>query len=137
MKTPRHQVAAALAQRSLGSINEPKFAEEIAAYLLAERRTSELNSLLRDVMQYRADKGIVEVTAHSAHPLTAGVRADIDKQIRTLYTTAKTVIITERHDPSVVGGIRLELANQQLDLTVRAKLNRFKQLTSQTSQGKE
>ena len=137
MKTPRHQVAAALAKRSLGSVNEPKFAKEIAAYLLTERRTSELNSLLRDVMQYRADKGIVEVTAHSAHPLTAGVRADIDKQIRTLYTTAKTVIIIERHDPSVVGGIRLELANQQLDLTVRAKLNRFKQLTSQTSQGKE
>lgn len=134
MKTPRHQVAAALGTRSLGSVNEPKFAKEIAAFLMTEHRTDELNSLMRDVMQYRADNGIVEVTALTAHPVTAAVRSDIEKQVRALYPSAKTVIVTERHDASVVGGVRLELANQQLDLSVRAKLNRFKQLTAQ---GKE
>lgn len=134
MKTPRHQIAAALARRSLGSVNEPKFAQEIAAYLLTERRSSELDSLLRDVMQYRADNGVVEVSALSAHPLTASVRTDIEKQIRILYPAAKTVVIVAEHDASMVGGVRLELANQQLDLSVRAKLNRFKQLTAQ---GKE
>ncbi|MBC7707998.1 F0F1 ATP synthase subunit delta [Polaromonas sp.] len=134
MKTPRHQVAAALAKRSLGSVNEPQFANEIAAYLLAEHRTAELNSLMRDVKQFRADNGIVEVTALTAHPLTATVRTEIEQQVRALYPSAKTVIVTERHDASVVGGVRLELANQQLDLSVRAKLNRFKQLTVQ---GKE
>ncbi|MDL2342121.1 MAG: F0F1 ATP synthase subunit delta [Patescibacteria group bacterium] len=138
MKTPRHQVAAALATRSLGSINEPAFANEIAAYLLSEHRTAELNSLMRDVMQYRADHGIVEVTALSARPITAVVRTDIEKQVRALYPSAKTVIVTERHDANMVGGVRLELANQQLDLSVRAKLNRFKQLTNQqAAQGKE
>ncbi len=137
MKTPRHQVAAALAKRSLGSVKESDFANEIAAYLLAERRTGELDSLLRDVMQYRADKGVVEVAALTAHPITATVRSDIEKQIRVLYPAAKTVIVTERRDASVVGGVRLELANQQLDLSVRAKLNRFKQLTDHAVQGKE
>ena len=134
MKTPRHQVAAALAQKSLGSINEPKFAKEVAAYLLTERRTGELDSLMRDVMQYRADHGIVEVSALSAHPVTASVRADIEHQMKNLYPAAKQVVINEVHDAGVVGGVRLELANQQLDLSVRAKLNRFKQLTAQ---GKE
>ena len=134
MKTPRHQIAAALAQRSLGSVNTAEFANEIAAYLLTARRTNELNSLLRDVSQYRADHGVVEVMALSAHPITKSVRTDIEQQVRALYPSAKTVIVTERHNATVVGGVRLEFANQQLDLSVRAKLNRFKQLTAQ---GKE
>ena len=134
MKTPRHQIAAVLARRSLGPVDGPKFAQEIAAYLLAARRTSELDSLLRDIMQYRADNGVVEVSTLSSHPLTAIVRTDIEKQIRTLYPAAKTVVIVAEHEASIVGGLRLELANQQLDLSVRAKLNRFKQLTAQ---GKE
>lgn len=128
-KTPRHTVAATLAAKSMGNINEKAFSKAIAAYLLAERRTAEIESLIRDIMQYRADNGIVEVIAVSAHPLTAGTRKDIELQIRTVYPKAKQVIITPQHDETVVGGVRLELANQQLDLSVRNKLNRFKQLT--------
>jgi hypothetical protein len=30
----------------------------------------------------------------------------------------------------VVGGVRIELANEQLDLTVQATLNKFKHLTA-------
>ena len=129
MKTPRHIVAATLAQKSLGKLDERSFAFEIAAYLMAERRTTELDSLLRDIMQFRADHGIVEVIATSAHVLDALAKKDIEAQIRELYPTAKQVVITPQHDDSVIGGVRLELANQQLDLSVRNKLNRFKQLT--------
>ena len=129
MKTPRHIVAATLAQKSLGKLDERSFAFEIAAYLMAERRTTELDSLLRDIMQFRADHGIVEVIATSAHVLDALAKKDIEAQIRELYPTAKQVVITSQHDDSVIGGVRLELANQQLDLSVRNKLNRFKQLT--------
>lgn len=129
-KLPRHQLAAVLAKQSLGQFNEKKFSDEIAAYLLAEGRTGELDSLLRDIMQYRADQGIVEVIAVSAHDLTDKVRKEIEAQIRELYPSAKQIIITEEYDPSVIGGVKIELANQQLDLSVRAKLNRFKQLTT-------
>ena len=130
MAIPRHIIAASLAQRSLGSVNGPRFASEIAAYLLSQHRTSELESLLRDMMQYRADHGTVEVIATSAHPLDTTGKADVEAQVRKLYPEAKRVIITAEHDASVVGGVRLQLANQQLDLSVRAKLNRFKQLTA-------
>jgi len=130
MGIPRHIIAATLAQRSLGSIDKPHFATEIAAYLIDTHRSGELESLLRDIMQYRADHGIVEVIAVSATPLQPNVKTEIETQIRQLYPQAKQVIITPEHDPIVVGGVRLQLANQQLDLSVRAKLNRFKQLTT-------
>lgn len=127
-KVPRHELAKMLAEKFAG-MPAKKLSREIAAYLLAEHRTTELDSLLRDIMQYRADSGTVEVIAASAHELTMKVQRDIEAQVRTLYPAAKKIIISEEHDPNIIGGVKIELANQQLDLSVRSKLNRFKQLT--------
>lgn len=128
-KLPRHELAKVLAERLL-TLPEKRLAAEVAAYLLAEHRTGELDSLLRDIMQYRADHGVVEVAAVSAHDLGANVRRDIEARVRELYPAARTVIISEQRDESLIGGVRIELANEQLDLSIRATLNRFKQLTT-------
>ncbi|GEM_PF-273684 len=140
MKQPRHEIAAAIARRSLSthSVSAAKdLGDEIAAYLLAERRTGDLESLLRDIIQYRADHGIVEVIAVSAFALSDKVRADITAEVRKLQPDAKEIIISHRLDSSVVSGVRLEFANQQLDMSARSKLNKLKQLTQAGSAGKE
>lgn len=131
MKTPRHLVAEQLAKRTLApGLKTTHFSREIAAYLLETGRTGELESLLRDIIQVRAEHGIVEVVAVSAHSLTAKLQADIKHEVRKQYPHAKQVVIAEQLDPSVVAGVRLELPSEQLDLSVRNKLNRFKQLTT-------
>lgn len=131
MKTPRHTIAALLGKRSLTvGLNTKQFSRSIAAYLLENGRTGELDSLLRDVMEYRAEHGVVEVVAVSARGLSPQVQTDIRAQVKRLHPDAKDIIISEVHDPSIIGGVRLELPNQQLDLSVRGKLNRFKQLTA-------
>jgi len=129
MKTPRTRLAGAIADRSLKEGASPKLAQEIAAYLLSEGRVSELNSILRDVQADWANAGYVEVLAASAHALSSEVKANITTRVKALFPAAKQIVVTEVHDPSVVGGVRLNLANQQLDLSVEAKLNQFKQLT--------
>jgi F0F1-type ATP synthase delta subunit len=128
-KIPRHTLASVIAGK-LTAGNEKKLAREAAAYLLSEKRSGELDSLLRDVEQYRADNGVVEVVAVSAFPLDAKARKEIEAKIREVYPQAKQVMITERIDADQLAGVRLELANQQLDLTIRTKLNQFKQLTT-------
>lgn len=125
----RSRLAAVIAERCQQA-GSKELSHEIAAYLLAEGRTGELDSILRDVMQYRADHGIVEVAAVDAHPLSESVKRDITSLIKGLFPAAKQIIISEQIDSNVIGGVRLELANQQLDLSVRSKLNRFKQLTT-------
>ncbi len=130
MKTPRTRIASTLASRTLQQGVSKSLSREIAAYLLSEGRVNELDSVLRDIQADWADAGYVEVIASSAHPLTAGVRADITKQVKQFYPSAKKLIVTEEHDPEIIGGVRLNLANQQLDLSIEAKLNKFKQLTS-------
>ncbi len=129
MKAPRTRLARFIADKTLKSGGSKRFSREIAAYLLTERRTGELESILRDVQYDWAEAGQVEVIASSAHPLTQAVRADITRQIKRIYPQARTVIVSEQHDPEVLGGVRLSLADRQLDLSVEAKLNKFKQLT--------
>lgn len=130
MKTPRTKIASTIADRTLKSGHSTSLAKEIAAYLLAEGRVGELDSILRDVQADWAEAGYVEVLAATAFPLSADVRTSITNQVKSLYPDAKQVIVTEVPDPEVIGGVRLSLANQQLDLSVEAKLNKFKQLTA-------
>lgn len=122
MKTPRHQIARVVADSGFS-------ARPLAAYLLDTGRTGELNSLLRDIQQERIERGTVEVVAVSAFELSEAARRDITERIRQLYPEAERIIVSERRDPGIVAGVRLELPHQQLDLSVRGKLDRFKQLT--------
>jgi len=137
MKVPRHAIAKALVERSLQASSPEelsKLGEEIAAYLLSTRRTGEVDSLMRDMTQYRADRGIVEVIVRSAFPLSEHAEADIVSEVQSIYPQATKVIISHRHDATVIAGVKLEFSNQQLDLSVRNKLNRMKQLTLSPSE---
>lgn len=129
MKIPLHQVAATLVPRTLRpDVSKQRLSQEIAAFLLDAGRTGELESLVRDLIYYRARHGVVEIAAVSARKLSDTVLTDIHKQVQALFPDAKRVIITEELDPAVIGGVKLELVDRQLDLTVRSKLNHFKQL---------
>jgi F0F1-type ATP synthase delta subunit len=130
VKTPRTRIAQTIAAQTLDSGINKDAAKEVAAYLLGEGRVNELDSVMRDVQAAWADAGFVEVIASSAHPLTESIKADITKQVKQLYPNAQQIMVTEHHDQDVIGGVRLSLANQQLDLSVEAKLNKFKQLTT-------
>jgi F0F1-type ATP synthase delta subunit len=100
---------------------------EIAAYLIAEKRVKELDSLMRDVALIRQQQyGITEATATTALPITDEVRLDIKK-----YLKAQNLVLNEQQQPSVIGGLRLEAGDTQLDITVHNRLRKLK-LVSET-----
>ncbi len=129
MKTPRHKISKFVADDTLAHGITKKLGREIAAYLITEHRTNDVDSIVRDVQQYWADDGSVEVTAISAYDISNKVEADIKSEVKKLYPKAKKIIISKQYDPSIIAGVRLELPNQQLDLSVESKLNKFKQLS--------
>jgi len=128
MKTARTAMAGAIAAHTRTDGLSKDYARQIAALLMADGRVGELNSLLRDVQADWAQAGYVEVLAYSAHPLTAASKADIAAQLQPLFPGAERLVVTEVIDPAIVGSVKLRLAHQQLDLSVEAKLNKFKQL---------
>lgn len=128
-KNSRHHLAEVIGERTLGVSEPTQLAREIAAYLLSENLTYELESLVRDVMEYRMKKGVIEAKLVSAHALGREVEADVRKILHDEYPNAKQIRIDQELEPETVGGVRIELPNEQLDLTVRSKLNTFKRLT--------
>ncbi len=130
MKVPRHILAQAIAKRTLHVTDVALLAREIAAYLLAERRVNELESILRDIMQYRMEHGALEAEVVAAHEVTEHVASEVKRILHTAYPNAKNIVVTQRIDTDLIGGLRVDLANEQLDMTVQSKLATFKRITA-------
>jgi F-type H+-transporting ATPase subunit O len=128
MKASRSHIASIIAEDSLKKGFSESEAQSIAAYLMTTKRTTELDSLLRDIRDTWAKHGFVEVTATSAYPLSEKTQQDVTAEVRKLYPDAKHIEIVETLDKSVVGGVRIEFANRQLDLSIQNELNKFKTL---------
>lgn len=108
-----------------------KISEQVAAFLINAGKTSEISSLLRDCTKLRAERdGIVEVDAVTARPLDKDLEKYIEKTTLAHYKDAKKVVIHNRVDPDVIGGVSLSFVNASLDLSIRARLNKLKALTT-------
>jgi F0F1-type ATP synthase delta subunit len=126
----RRELAEVIAERTLDVRDASVLAKEVAAYLLESHHTADVESLIRDIMELRAQKGIVEAVAVSAYELNDEVIADIKRILKEEYPNAKSVHVIRKIDPNVVGGVRVEMANERLDMTVRDKIDTFKRLTA-------
>ena len=126
----RPEIAAVIAERTLHVQDLHSLQHAVAGFLLEQNRVDELDSIMRDVMAYRTAHGHVEVTVVSAYPITADVRAQVLGAVQQEFPGAQSYTINEKIDETVVGGLRIEFDGEELDLTVKAKLNKFKRLTA-------
>ena len=105
-----------------------RLAKRVAAYLIDVGRISELDSVMRDAQEIRAQKyGVVELTVRSANPLNSAQSKQVERVAAKQYGKVKKVTIHKIDDESVVGGANLTLPHTSLDLTVRAKLNQLRE----------
>ncbi len=126
MKQPRHVVVAAVIDRLQTQTDPKRVAKEIAAYVMTENRVSELDSILRDVMAHQAKLGNLEATVSSAHTLTPEVVRDVTALLAQHYPAAKNIRIDTVITPEMVGGLRVTLPHEQLDLSMRTQISNFK-----------
>lgn len=122
----RQDLSEYIGERTLNITDREKLVNEIAAYLLEENLTADLDSIMRDVMQYRLKHGIVEVVVISAHTLSQTDLDDIYNVLKSEYPSAKSYTVDQQIDSNVVGGVKLEFPGSQLDLTIFSRLNLFK-----------
>ena len=123
MAIKRTELAEAILRLKKSSgVERQRLARDVAGYLIAERRTKELNSLLRDIedLEYKQD-GVLEVTATTARPLSAEAK----KEIAQLFD-AKKVRIHEEINEATLGGVRVRALDKVVDLSVQARLQRLR-----------
>ena len=80
--------------------------------------------------QYNDDHGILPVCAATAVALTPEQTRKLTKKLEAL--TGKTVELTNRIDPSVLGGVRLDYSGTRVDGTVKNRLDNIRQLLKNT-----
>ena len=125
MSFSRHALATVIAGDSLRGRFGKRRAEAVAAYLISSGHIHELAPLLRDVAALRLQQGRVEVVATSARTLTPTALRDIRAVVKRHYPGAKQIHITPRIDPALIGGTKLTFGEYELDLSVRARFERF------------
>lgn len=79
---------------------------------------------------YNQDHGILEVTAVTAVPLSADQADRLTEKLKKV--TGKTVDLTNRVDPSCLGGVRLDYDGKRLDDTVSHRLETIGALLKNT-----
>ncbi len=100
--------------------------KQLAAYIIENRIHNQTNEIMDSIQtEYQRKHGIVEATTASVHPLTA----DLKKRVQTIVaekTGANKVVLHELLDPSVLGGVKINAPEMELDLTLKTKLAKLK-----------
>ena len=95
-----------------------------AAWLVSSRQANAASLLERDIASILIERGYVTATAVTATKTSPNIEAKLTAFIRQA-TGAKTVELSTKVEPSVVGGLKLTLPDSELDVTVNAKLRAF------------
>ena len=74
--------------------------------------------------RWNDENGVLDVTVISARPISAAQRSKLSDKLAAFY--GKKIVITEKTDPSVMGGMKIICGDKQLDGTVRTKLDNIR-----------
>ena len=118
----RAQVAAFLADKL--ETNREGGIQSVAAWLVDHKGARQAEYLTRDVARIMGERGYVLARVTTARPLSESARADVEAYIRT-QTNARQVELELSVDPAVMGGVRIELPDSEIDATVRHKLTKL------------
>ncbi len=121
----------------LGLLDEA-FGNDINAYLLNYLKLltekgflREFNSSLKTFRSiYNKDNGIAEAVVVSPMGLKEEEKARLKEKLQSI--TGKSIILTEKTDPEVLGGVRVTVDGKLFDGTVRGRLNELKRRVDET-----
>jgi F-type H+-transporting ATPase subunit delta len=108
---------------SLSSATAENAVKQAAAYLIEAKQKRSAGLLVRDIEELLAENGTVVADITSARPL-----GKEDKALVAKLLDAKELHTRETIDPSVLGGVRIEMAGKQLDATLKHRIDLLKEI---------
>jgi F-type H+-transporting ATPase subunit delta len=121
-KVSRRKIAAVFADELLAGRD---ITDQVAAYLVENRRVREADTIIRDVEAALADRGIMVADVTSAYELSEDSRRAIERFLQA-ETAASDVYLRTSIDTHIMGGVRIETPDERLDDTLRTRINQLK-----------
>ena len=82
------------------------------------------------IKKSREARGILEATVTVAEPITADIEASVQAKLREV--TGKDVILSVRQDPSIMGGIIIQIGDKRIDGSIARRLDELKKTLVRT-----
>ena len=109
-----------------GTLKLAELTRNFLGVLAQNRRVSELPATIRAFRSIAAaQRGEVTATVASAHPLTDEQLATLEAKLR--VREGRTVKLTTRVDPDLLGGLVVTIGSQRIDSSIRSRLNSLAQ----------
>jgi F-type H+-transporting ATPase subunit O len=87
-------------------------------------RLAELPKVVSTFTQLmKAKRGQVDAKIISAEPLSAAMLKEVQTAMQSQVAAGKTVIIEQVTDPSIVGGLQVQIGDQFLDLSIKSRID--------------
>lgn len=105
-----------------GRVSEPVY--NFLCVLVRKNRFGHLTGIAEQFRKsYYADYGINEVTVTTVIPLKDKAREKLIKKLKKMY--GGDIILIEKTDPSLIGGMTLECGGRMLDGSVKTELEKL------------
>ncbi len=122
LKISRHRLAVHIAKQLAEKSAPNTLAQQVAAYLLDNHQSKQVDMLLSDVTAVLAkDYGAVTAKATTAYPLTNELRNQVVSFIKQ-HENAKSVELQEIINHDIIGGVIIQTPSAQFDNTVKTQI---------------
>jgi len=115
----RRKIANYVADRLLAE--DGQVIDQLAALLVHENRQREIDLIVRNIHDALESRGMVVTTVSSAHPLSDEIRSKVKDIIG-----GDKVLLREKIDETLIGGIKIDAAGKRYDGTVKYKLSELR-----------
>ena len=97
----------------------------LSAFLVENNMADDTDLISNDIAhELFMQKGQLFIEVTSARSLSASVRADLVAYVKK-QTNAKEVVVAERSDTSLIGGVVVRTPSQELDASIRTQLKQL------------
>lgn len=76
----------------------------------------------------KAKRGEVDAKIISAEPLSAAVLKEVQAAMKSQVPAGKSVVLTTVTDPSIIGGLQVQIGDQFLDLSVKSRVDEISRM---------
>lgn len=103
-----------------------KLTMDFLAIVVRKNRSNILPSIAVSYLdQYNDLNNIVKASVKSSHPIDAKTTAEVTQFVE--KQTGKKVVLTTKIDPSLIGGLVIQVGDSLYDASISGKLNKVKQ----------
>lgn len=99
--------------------------DELAAYLLDERRVKELELLVSDIENELVVRGVAVAHVMTARTLEVTLRTKLNSRLKKELGVDE-VYMNETIEPELIGGFKVRAAGREIDASLSRKINQLK-----------